>query len=379
MYLPEYLNPETKTQNPESLSGNAIRLNKRISKRRRAPTHRSNTKFQRTKGSNFSMKSNRFPKILYWLLLLYVVAALLFWGFSLQRQSRIIYEAERRALPLQLDSNQSPELYRQQLAGMEERRLTRTKQYYGEGSTFLLIILMGAAVVYSAIRRSLRLSRQQSNFMLAVTHELKSPIAAVKLNLQTIQKRRLTEAQQTLLVERCVAETNRLNDLCNNLLLASRLESEQYQQAKEAFSFSQLLEETLDNYNSRYPGRFIEQISGDCRVVGDQLMLQMVVTNLLENAIKYSPADTPIQVSLSCRNGQALLEIADEGIGIPDEEKSQIFEKFYRVGSENTRRTKGTGLGLYITKRIVLQHRGQVSVRNNSPQGSVFEIRLPLA
>ena len=325
------------------------------------------------------MKSNRFPKILYWLLLLYVVAALLFWGFSLQRQSRIIYEAERRALPLQLDSNQSPELYRQQLAGMEERRLTRTKQYYGEGSTFLLIILMGAAVVYSAIRRSLRLSRQQSNFMLAVTHELKSPIAAVKLNLQTIQKRRLTEAQQTLLVERCVAETNRLNDLCNNLLLASRLESEQYQQAKEAFSFSQLLEETLDNYNSRYPGRFIEQISGDCRVVGDQLMLQMVVTNLLENAIKYSPADTPIQVSLSCRNGQALLEIADEGIGIPDEEKSQIFEKFYRVGSENTRRTKGTGLGLYITKRIVLQHRGQVSVRNNSPQGSVFEIRLPLA
>lgn len=325
------------------------------------------------------MKSFRLPKILYVLLLLYVVAALLFWGFSLQRQSRIIYEAERRALPLQLDSNQNPELYQQQLAAMEERRVTRTKQYYGEGSTFLLIILIGAAVVYSSIRRSLRLSRQQSNFMLAVTHELKSPIAAVKLNLQTIQKRRLTEAQQSLLVERCVAEANRLNDLCNNLLLASRLEGEQYQQAQEALSFSELLGETMESYESRYPERFVTHLSGDCPVVGDRLMLQMAITNLLENAIKYSPADALVEVVLQCKNGVAMLEIADGGVGIPDEEKNQIFEKFYRVGAENTRQTKGTGLGLYITKRIVVQHGGLVSVRANSPKGSIFEIRLPLA
>ncbi len=325
------------------------------------------------------MKSFRLPQILYVLLLLYVVAALLFWGFSLQRQSRIIFEAERQALPLQVDSLLSPRLYQQRLAEIEERRASRTKQYYGEGSTFLMIILIGAAVVYSAIRRSLRLSRQQSNFMLAVTHELKSPIAAVKLNLQTIQKRRLTDAQQTLLVERCVAEANRLNDLCNNLLLASRLESQQYQHVQEAFSFSELLGDTLDNYNSRYPGRFDENISGECPVVGDRMLLQMVVSNLLENAIKYSPADAPVHVSLNCKNGLAILEIADEGIGIPDEEKGRIFEKFYRVGAENTRSTKGTGLGLFITRRILQQHRGQVSVRDHLPQGSIFEIRLPLA
>lgn len=324
------------------------------------------------------MKSFRLLKILYVLLLLYVVAALLFWGFSLQRQSRIIYESELRTLPLQIDSNQNPELYRQRLAAIEARRQLRTKQYFGEGSTFLIIILIGAAVVYSSIRRNLRLSQQQSNFMLAVTHELKSPIAAVKLNLETIRKRQLSEEQRRQLIDRSVAESDRLNNLCNNLLLASRLEGRQYQQAREKLSLTELVRETLEGYNSRYPGRFEAQLATDCMAMGDQLMLQMVITNLLENAVKYSPADKPVKVILGCKGAFATLEIADEGAGIPETEKGRIFDKFYRIGVENTRRTKGTGLGLYITRLIVAQHRGQISVRDNRPQGSIFEIRLPL-
>ncbi len=313
------------------------------------------------------------------LLLLYVVAALLFWGFSLQRQSRIIYEAERQALPLQIDSSQSPQRYQQELTAIEARRQLRTKQYLGEGSTFLAIILMGAAVVYSSIRRNLRLSQQQSNFMLAVTHELKSPIAAVKLNLETIRKRRLSEEQQKQLLDRSVAESDRLNDLCNNLLLASRLEGRQQSQAREKLSLTDLVRETTEGYNSRHPGRFITHLAANCTVMGDWMLLQMALTNLLENAIKYSPAAQPVHVAMSCKNGFATLEIADEGTGIPENEKSRIFDKFYRVGAENTRRAKGTGLGLYITRRIVAQHRGQITVRDNSPQGSIFEIRLPLA
>ncbi len=324
------------------------------------------------------MKSPRLPQIIYLLLLLYVVAALLFWGFSLQKQSVIIYEAERRALPFQIDSLQQPALYQQKLAAIETKRVSRTKQYFGEGATFLLIILAGAAVVYSAIRRRLRLSRQQSNFMMAVTHELKSPIAAMKLNLQTMQKRRLAEAQQSVLLERCVAESDRLNDLCNNLLVASQLEGQQYQQVFEKLDFLFLVEEAVRDYSGRHPGRFAPQLDTECAVQGDALLLQMAVNNLLENAVKYSPADKQIQVTLRCKNRNTFLQVADEGAGIPAEEKERIFEKFYRVGNESTRNAKGTGLGLYITKRIMKQHGGSITVRDNAPKGSVFEMQLPM-
>ncbi len=324
-----------------------------------------------------SMKPFRLPQLVYLLLLLYIIAALLFWGFSLQRQSRIIYEAELRALPLQTDSVRQPQLYAQKRALLETTRLSRKKQYLGEGSTFLVIILIGAVVVYSSFRRSLRLSRQQTNFMLAVTHELKSPIAAIKLNLQTIERRKLSDEQQAMLVSRCITEANRLNDLCNNLLIASQLEGHQYQNTQEEVSFSDLVADAVQDYHRRYPGRIEARLVEDCAVMGDPLLLLMAVSNLLENAIKYSPAGTAIGVVLDCNPSGAVLEIADEGVGIPDEEKGRIFEKFYRVGNENTRSTKGTGLGLYLTERILRQHQGRITVRNNTPKGSVFEIRLP--
>ncbi|RYD52658.1 MAG: two-component sensor histidine kinase [Sphingobacteriales bacterium] len=323
------------------------------------------------------MKPFRIPQLVYLLLLLYIIAALLFWGFSLQRQSRIIYEAELRALPLQTDSIRQPQVYAQKRALLETTRISRKKQYFGEGSTFLIIILIGAVVVYSSFRRSLRLSRQQTNFMLAVTHELKSPIAAIKLNLQTIERRKLSEEQQALMISRCITEANRLNDLCNNLLIASQLEGHQYQKAQEEVSFTDLVSDAVQDYHRRYPGRIMAQLAEDCAVTGDPLLLLMAVSNLLENAIKYSPAGSPVSVVLQCSTTEAVLEVTDEGVGVPEDEKSRIFEKFYRVGNENTRSAKGTGLGLYLTERILRQHKGRISVRNNLPRGSIFEIRLP--
>lgn len=107
-------------------------------------------------------------------------------------------------------------------------------------------------------------------------------------------------------------------------------------------------------------------------------MLQMAINNLLENAVKYTAPDKPIQVKINTRHHTAYIQIADQGMGIPDEEKKKIFNKFYRVGSEESRKTKGTGLGLYITCKIVSQHRGKITVKDNQPTGSVFEICLPL-
>lgn len=322
----------------------------------------------------------RFFNTIYLLLLVYIIAALLFWGFSLNKQSKIIYEQELLHLRSQVDSANNNVAYELQKAKFEEKRERRKKQFMGEGSTFLLVIFIGAAVVYSSFRRSIRLSKQQNNFMLSVTHELKSPIAAMKLNLQTLEKYQLDEEKKNILIDKCIKESNRLNDLCNNMLLASQMEGRQYKAAKEKLSFTELVELSAREYVQRYPDRFLLEISDKDNIVnGDKLMLQMAVSNLIENALKYSPADKIIIIKLWEKNSQVCLNVIDQGVGIPDNEKTKVFRKFYRVGNENTRKTKGTGLGLYLTQKIARQHKGKISIKDNEPNGSIFELSLPLA
>ena len=322
----------------------------------------------------------RFFNIIYLLLLAYTIAALVFWGLSLNKQSKVIYEQELLHLRSQIDSVSEPQKFIDQKKEFENKRERRKKQYIGEGSTFLIVILIGAAIVYTSFQRSIRLSRQQNNFMLSVTHELKSPIAAMKLNLQTLERYKLDEERKNILIDKCISEANRLNDLCNNMLLASQMEGRQYKSTKEKLSFTSLVTSSVKEYIQRYPNRFEADIAeGDNLLNGDRLMLQMAVNNLIENAIKYSPSDTTIHLRLFNNSKQVFLQVIDQGVGIPDNEKNKIFRKFYRVGNENIRKTKGTGLGLYLTMKIVQQHRGKISVADNEPAGSIFEVILPLA
>ncbi|OSZ82368.1 hypothetical protein CAP35_03610 [Chitinophagaceae bacterium IBVUCB1] len=320
----------------------------------------------------------RFFTTVHLLLLTYVVAALVFWGFSLNEKSHEIYKQGVAILKTEVDSTIYPEMYNTKLQQLQSQLETRKKQYIGEGSTFLLVILIGAAVVYSSFRRSIRLSRQQNNFMLSVTHELKSPIAAMKLNLQTLERHKLDEEKKSLLVDRCVKEANRLNDLCNNMLIASQMEGRQYVPAREALQLDELVQSCYKDYAFRYPNRFADNGMDSCRLQGDRLLLQMAVNNLLENAVKYTPADKPVNVSLQVKGSNAILQIADNGPGIPDAEKGKVFNKFYRIGNEETRKSKGTGLGLYLTSKIVKQHNGKITIQDNKPTGCVFEITLPL-
>ena len=319
----------------------------------------------------------RFFTTVHILLLAYIIAALLFWGISLQKQNRKTYEMERMILAADVDSNAHPARYRQRLAEITSHRDAKRKQYIGEGVTFFVVILVGAFVVYSSFKRSLRLSRQQNNFMLSVTHELKSPLAGIKLNLQTLERHQLDEAQRKQLVERSIKEANRLNDLCTNILLTSQMEGKQYKPQKEKINFSDLVEDSVESYATRYPQRFEEDIDSDCILEGDRLMLQMAINNLLENAVKYTPSNKPIKISLDKKNGTAVMSVADEGMGIPDDEKKKIFSKFYRIGNENSRTSKGTGLGLYLTCKILKQHKGKIVVKDNKPNGSIFEMHIP--
>lgn len=313
------------------------------------------------------------------LLFLYVISAILFWGISLEQKSQTIYDLEYQCLSSEIDSAQNPIAYNTKLASIKDKRSSRTKQYLGEGGTFLLVILIGAFVVYSSFRRSIRLSKQQNNFMLSVTHELKSPIAAMKLNLQTLERHNLDKDKKELLVDRCVKEANRLNDLCNNMLLASQMEGGQYKRSRESFSFTELVEDSLKDYDHRYPNRISADTLPEYNLTGDRVLIQMAVNNLLENAIKYTPKDKPVTVTMEERNNYISLQVADLGQGIPEEEKAKIFNKFYRIGSEETRKSKGTGLGLYLTAKIVRQHKGKISVKDNQPNGAIFDISFPIS
>jgi signal transduction histidine kinase len=316
---------------------------------------------------------------LYILILVYIIAALVFWEINLQKQSGRIYAQEVITLRNQVDSARLPNIYNHEMGMLNQKLQSRTMQYVGEGATFLIVILIGAAVVYGSFARRMMVSKQQNNFMLAVTHELKSPVAAIKLNLQTLEKHQLNEEKRKLLIDRCISESNRLNDLCNNMLFTSQIEGRQYKPAMETFSLSVLAEDMVADIAMRYSRRFQEEIDAGCKVVGDAPMLRIAISNLLENAIKYTPASQPITITLTHKPPMVELSIADEGPGIPDSEKRRIFEKFYRIGNEDTRKTKGTGLGLYLSSKIVEQHKGRITVTDNTPYGSVFHIQLPLA
>ncbi len=305
----------------------------------------------------------------FWLLLLYIVAALVWWFISLNLQN------ERMTLLLLNELKKDDPEYVQKAGEIEDARKRKTTQYDGEGATFLFVILIGAGFVFRAARKRLRLSQQQQNFMMTVTHELKTPVAISQLNLETLQKRKLDDNQQKILIANTMQEVNRLNSLCNNILLASRLDAGEYQSLKTRLDATKLTKRMHKNFTERFPEKtFIADIEEDIFLVGEELLIELMFNNIIENAIKYSPKASPIKVSLSKELSKIKFAVADEGPGILEDEKNRIFDKFYRVGNEATRTSKGTGLGLYLCNQIAKDHRALIYVKDNIPHGSIFTV-----
>ncbi|HVV07361.1 MAG TPA: ATP-binding protein [Puia sp.] len=305
----------------------------------------------------------------YWVLLAYIITGLVFWFIELQRKN-----SQMAAYEIQQLKKDEP-IFESRYNDIQAELQRKTAQYIGEGSTFLLLILIGALFVYREVRRQIRLQLQQQNFMMAVTHELKTPIAVTKLNLETLIKHRLDEQKQQRILQAALQETGRLDTLANNILIASQLEGGDYIRAKEELDLSTLVQRIVQDLRHRYPDRkWVDIIEPDCSLSGDPLLLQMLVSNLAENAIKYSPRTGVITITLKKDRGHIQLAVKDEGAGIPDDEKKKIFDKFYRTGQEKTRSTQGTGLGLYLCRKIVRDHKATIKVTDNSPVGSIFTV-----
>jgi len=236
-------------------------------------------------------------------------------------------------------------------------------------------LLFGLHKIKQAQDREMALTSQQNNFFLSVTHELKTPIAATKLQLQTLQKQKLEKAMQDQLITNALQENERLNGLIDNILLASRLGAGEMILKKERQDITQLTTDIVHRYYRQATEKGLITLlpSPQIFVSVDTHAYTSVVTNLVENALKYGGNEGDVKVGVRQEKKKVFLTVTDEGPGIGNKEKKKIFDRFYRTGNEETRSSRGTGLGLYIVSTLVHKHGGTVRVTDNTPKGSRFE------
>jgi len=249
----------------------------------------------------------------------------------------------------------------------------------GEGFVFIGLLALSLWTLNKHQKRESQLARQEKNFVLAITHELKTPVATIRLFIDTILKRELNKDKQVELLTDANKETLRLDQLVENMLLSSRLEQRKGGEFDQSIELSDLVSQTCQRLHKYLGVDHLMNLSVDNDVVirGDYMSLESLVSNLYENAVKYGGQGVVVSVRLINKESHCLLEIEDDGPGIPAGEMENIFQKFYRVGNEETRSAKGTGIGLYMVKQIVQAHKGEVSVSSILPQGVKFKVLLP--
>jgi signal transduction histidine kinase len=249
------------------------------------------------------------------------------------------------------------------------------------GSVFTALLSAGVVLYLILSVKAINLTRQQSNFIDAVTHELKSPLASMKLALQTLSRHHVAPEQQAEFFRFVLDDVERLDRLINQVLAAGRLESERVDGEAKDVDLPLLLKQcavgVCESY--RLPVETVRFDCEPCLVHARPVDLDLVFRNLLDNAVKYGGNPPLVEVCLRRKPGDRVATtIADNGHGIPRPLRAKIFGRFVRLGQELERERPGTGLGLYIVRTIVRRLRGQVTVHDRVCQpGSVFEVVLP--
>lgn len=315
---------------------------------------------------------------IFYILVAYILAVFFWWWILLFKKNDDLYREKNQLLYHRYQQEDSGLLIRESEQLQKEYKRQRY-MIIGEGGTFILLLLIGIYRLRRTIIKEIELAQRQRNFLLSVTHELKSPLASAQLNLQTIARRNLDKDKLTLLLNNTTEDINRLNELVEKILLASKMDLGKMQISMEELNLSELAEDCVELIQNRQSERTIEgDIPPGIWVNGDDLMLRSMLINLIENAVKYSPAHTQVKVSLSMNATGVILQVADQGAKIPELEKSKIFERFYRMGSEDTRTSTGVGLGLFIVQQVARMHHGRVEIID-LPKGKAFTVFLPPA
>lgn len=321
--------------------------------------------------------------MIFYFLVAYIFISFSWWVLLLIRINNEAYTEKRELLHLNfIYQNRTIEDFvsSTEMNKIEKERRRKVYMIAGEGIVFLLILVFMTIMVNRSLSREVNVMRQQKNFLLSITHELRSPIASARVAMQTlVRHRHLPDEKYESLLQNSISDMDRLQTLVENLLLAAKIEDHTFNISHDACDFSELLNDILRKTESQFGQvrNFIRKIPPKIYVNGDRMALTSVINNLLENAIKYSAEHSNITIVLNEEADKVVMKIIDEGIGISEEEKKKVFQKFYRVGQEETRQTKGTGLGLFIVEKVLRMHRGSISIGDNQPAGTVFSVQLP--
>lgn len=319
-----------------------------------------------TNGSPMSRSSRR-TYLLFAALTLYILLQFLWWAVLLVRK-----ETEMAELAAEIHA----------LGGTTDHPLDASRamrMVVGEGLVFFVLLLGMLFLTFRTIRRDLGLARAQRNFLLAVTHELRTPIAAVKLQLQTLARKGLAEEQRAMLHAQALTEADRLGLLAEKVLLATSAEEGVLAMNLGHVEVMALMRSVIERAQVQIAPKHTLILTGpdQFNVLTDEHALRSIADNLIENAAKYAPEGTRIGVEVIKGQEGWRLVVSDEGPGIPPADQERIFEKFFRGGNEETRKAKGTGLGLYIVQRLTQRLGGAVQVRQRVPHGAIFAVSFP--
>ncbi len=317
------------------------------------------------------MKSIAKQNWLFYALVTYVLLQFFWWEVLLIKQNNQLAEEQKKISALHFSEKS---LLEENLKEIDKKKDQRLWMHVGEGTVFFIFLSLGVLKIYNTRKKENELNRLQSNFLLSVTHELKSPLASVKLQLQTLQKHNLEESLKNKLLQKALADNERLLRIIDNVLLASKTDIENnilhLQKIDLSETITKLVEQSFEENKNN-----IQVVADEAVFVeADEQFISIIFSNLIENALKYSPANSTLEINIQSKNNKAIVSVKDNGVGIVDTEKENVFTKFYRIGNEETRSTKGTGLGLFITKNLCdLQHI-QINIKDNKPNGTVFTL-----
>lgn len=244
----------------------------------------------------------------------------------------------------------------------------------------LLILLLGTGFVMQGVAQERRLLSMKANFLSSISHELKTPLTSIKMFSEMMARGRVQKPEKIGEYSTLISkEANRLETLIQAILDFTRLEHGKAVFRWETLDLAQVTEKVLVSLREIARGKgleFLEELQPNSLIQGDYTALHSLVQNLVDNAIKYTPAPGTIQVQVNTQENSIVLSVIDTGVGIPVSEQKNIFNDFYRVGDEMTRTTKGSGLGLAIVRRVAESHRAALTVQSRLQKGSTFTVRF---
>ncbi len=321
------------------------------------------------------------PVLLFVVLTFYIFASFAWWTYLLVSNNRYTLRQNKEIMEWRMMMNEDELTDVTQFPAYQEMKSRYDRQVWmilGEAFIFFVLLSIAVFQIRKSYRHELSLARQQRNFILSISHELKSPLASIKLALETLLHRQLPPERIKQISKNALSDADRLENLVGDILLAARFEDSNFNPGEEEIDFSELLKDMVEKYRIKHPARSIHcRCEKEVALQGDRQLLHSLAGNLIENALKYSPEEAPVELSLKAENKDIVFEVKDYGSGIPADEKAHIFKRFYRIGNEDTRNTKGTGLGLFIVKQVADAMGGRIEVLTHEQGGSIFRVSFP--